>query len=67
MKSYEEEIKTIPSNFNEKKVTCKTQSFDILLVFLLITTMNYYNIIDSCFYFSCIYCYLIKICIDSIN
>ena len=22
--SYEEEIKTIPSNFNEKKVTCKT-------------------------------------------
>ena len=24
MKSYEEEKKTIPTNFNEKKVTCKT-------------------------------------------
>ena len=33
--SYGEEIKTIPKNFKEKKVTCKTQSFYILLVFLL--------------------------------
>ena len=31
MKSYDEEIKTIPTNFNEKKVTCKTQNFHILL------------------------------------
>ena len=36
-KSYGEEIKTIPTNFNEKKVTCKMQSFYILLEFLLIT------------------------------
>ena len=27
--SYEEEIKTIPTNFNEKKVTSKTQNFTL--------------------------------------
>ena len=32
--SYEEEVKTIPSSFNEKKVTCKMQKFYALLVFL---------------------------------
>ena len=37
IKSYGEEIKTIPTNFNEKKVSCKMQSFYILLEFLLIT------------------------------
>ena len=52
IKSYDEEIKAIPTNFNEKKVTCKTQSFYILLVFLLVTialliAVNFY-------------CYLIK-------
>ena len=31
---YDEEIKTIATNFNE--VTCKTESFYILLAFLLI-------------------------------
>ena len=36
-KSYDEEIKTLPTNFNVKKVTFKTQSIYILLVFLLIT------------------------------
>ena len=33
IESYDEEIKTIPTNFNEKKVTCKMQSFYILLHF----------------------------------
>ena len=37
IKSYDEEIKTIPTNFNEKNITCKTQNFYILLSFLLIT------------------------------
>ena len=40
IESYDEEInklKTIPTSFNEKKVTCKTQNFYILLAFLLIT------------------------------
>ena len=37
IKSYHEEIKTIATNFNEKKVTCKRQNFYILLRFLLIT------------------------------
>ena len=32
-----EEIKTTPTNFNEKNITCKIQNFDILLAFLLIT------------------------------
>ena len=37
IKSYDEEIKTIPKNFNEKKAINKTQNFYILLAFLLIT------------------------------
>ena len=35
--SYNEGKETIPTNFNEKKATCKTQNFYILLAFLLIT------------------------------
>ena len=31
-----EPTKSIPTNFNEKKVICKTKNFYILLVFLLI-------------------------------
>ena len=34
IESYDEEIKIIPTNFNEKKVVCK--SFYILLAFVLI-------------------------------
>ena len=74
---YDEEIKTIPTNFNEKKVTCKVQSFYILLAFLLITI--------ALLIAGSVYCYLIKhraknllpfhdannklgkFCIDSIN
>ena len=37
IESYDEEIKTIPTNFNKKKVTWKTQGFYILILFLLIT------------------------------
>ena len=37
IESFNEEIKTIPTNLNEKKVTCQTQYFYILLAFLLIT------------------------------
>ena len=44
IESYDEETKTIPTNFNEKKATCKTQNFYILLVFFI----NCYSIIDSC-------------------
>ena len=32
-----EETKTVPANFNEKKLTCKSQTFYILLAFLFIT------------------------------
>ena len=35
--SYDDETKTIPKNFNEKKATYETQNFYILLAFLLIT------------------------------
>ena len=52
IESYNEEIKIIPTNFNEKKVTCKTQSFYILLIFLIIT-IALLIAVD-------IYCYLIK-------
>ena len=37
IKSFDEEIKPLPTNFNEKKVTCKIQNLYILLAFLLIT------------------------------
>ena len=52
IKSYNEEIKTIPTHFNEKNITCKTQSFYILLTFLLITITLLIAV--------SIYCYLIK-------
>ena len=51
-KSYSKETKTIPTTFNEKKVTCKTQNFYILLAFLLITIALLITV--------SIYCYLIK-------
>ena len=37
VESYDEEIKTIATSFNERLVTCKTRNFYILLAFLLIT------------------------------
>ena len=37
IKSNDEEIKTIPTNFNEKNITCKTKNLYILLTFLLVT------------------------------
>ena len=50
--SYHEETKTISTNFNEKKATCKMQNFYILLAFLLITVALLITV--------CSYCYLIK-------
>ena len=52
IQSYDKETKTIPTNLNEKNITCKIQNFYILLVFLLITIAL--SIAVS------IYCYLIK-------
>ena len=49
----DEKIRTVSSSFNEKKVACKTQSFYILLAFLLI---NYYSLLIAV----SIYCNLIK-------
>ena len=37
IKSYDEETKIISTNFNEKKVTFKTQSFYVSIAFLLMT------------------------------
>ena len=45
IESYDEETRTIPTNFNEQKATCETQNFYILLVLLIAVS---------------IYCYLIK-------
>ena len=50
--SYDEERKTAPANFNEENITCKTQSFYILLTFLLITIALLIAVN--------IYCYVIK-------
>ena len=52
IESCDEETKTIPKNLNEKNVTCKTQSFYILLNYLLITIVLLMAV--------SIYCYLIK-------
>ena len=48
----DEIIKTVLTNFNEKKATCKMQNFYILLAFLLITIALLKAV--------SIYCYLIK-------
>ena len=37
IESYDKEVKTVPTNFNEQNITCETQSFYILLTFSLIT------------------------------
>ena len=50
--SYDKKTKTIPTNFNEKKATCKTSNFYILLTSLLITVALLIAV--------SIYCYLIK-------
>ena len=52
IESYHEETKTISTNFNEKKATCKMQNFYILLAFLLITVALLITV--------CSYCTLIK-------
>ena len=52
IKSNEGEVETIPTNFKENKVTCKTQSFYILLALLLITIALLIAV--------SIYCYMIK-------
>ena len=52
IESYDEKIKTIPTNFNGKKATCKIQNFYVLLVFLLITIVLL-RVVSA-------YCYLIK-------
>ena len=36
-KSYREETKPVPTSFNEKNMTCKTQNTYVLHSFLLIT------------------------------
>ena len=45
IESYDEERKTIPTNFNRKKANFKMKNVYILLVFL-----DYHCIIDSCYY-----------------
>ena len=50
-KTNDEETKTIPTNFKEKKTTCNMQNFYILLAFLLITIALLMAVIS---------CYLIK-------
>ena len=52
IESCNEETKTIPTNFNEKKATCTTQNVYILFAFILITIALLIAV--------SIYCYLIK-------
>ena len=41
IESYDEETKTIPINFNEKKAICRIQNFTGIFI-------SYYIIIDNC-------------------
>ena len=52
IESYDQETKTIPKSFHEKKAICKTQDLYILLAFLLIT--------EALLIAVSIYCYFIK-------
>ena len=52
IESYDNETKTIPTNFNEEETTCRTQRFYILLAFFIITIALLIAV--------SIYCYLIK-------
>ena len=47
--SYHEEIKTVPTNFNEKDITYKAQNLYILLIFLLIPTALLRAVSISCY------------------
>ena len=58
-RSKDEETKSIPTNFNEKNMTRKTQNFYILLAFLFITIALLIAV--------SIYCYLIKYCATQKN
>ena len=49
IKSDDEEIKTVPYNFNENEVTCKTETSDILLAFLLIIIPILIAVIVYCY------------------
>ena len=40
---------TFPTNFNEKKATCKTQNLYILLAFLLITKSSLTEVSNYCY------------------
>ena len=51
-KPEDEETKTIPTNFNEKNITCEIQNLYILLAFFLITIALLITV--------SICCYLIK-------
>ena len=44
IESYSEEMKAIPTNFNKKNITCKAQSFYVLLTFLLVTIVLQYKL-----------------------
>ena len=59
IKSNNNEIKTISTNFNEKNITSKTQSFYILLTFLLMTITLLIATITLLIAVN-IYCHLIK-------
>ena len=49
IESYDEETQIIPTNFNEKKATCKMQNFYILLAFLLITIELLIAVSNHCY------------------
>ena len=53
IESYNQEIKTILTYFNEKNLTCKTQTFYIILLAFLSITFTLVIALS-------IYCYMIK-------
>ena len=49
IESYNEETKAIPTNFNEKKATCKTRNFYTLHAFLVIIIASLIAVSICCY------------------
>ena len=48
IESYDEKTETIPTNFHEKKTTCKRKKNRNFILYFTCIIINYYSIIDIC-------------------
>ena len=48
IESYDEKTETFPTNFHEKKTTCKRKKIRNFILYFTCIIINYYSIIDIC-------------------